>query len=68
MAVIPSFGKISQNIKNGLQGGNGKKAHVRFWLEGDGNCRVTVQGGKRAKLYRQEPPDHRTDISGYFHQ
>ena len=49
MAVIPSFGKISQNIKKRSAGGNGKKAHVRFWLEGDGNCRVTVQGGGKSR-------------------
>ena len=49
IAVIPPFGKISQNIKKRSAGGNGKKAHVRFWLEGDGNCRVTVQGGEKSQ-------------------
>ena len=49
MAVIPPFGKISQNIKKRSAGGNGKKAHVRFWLEGDGNCRVTVRGGEKSQ-------------------
>ncbi len=56
MAAVPSSGKISQSISKRSAGGKGKKAYVRFFLEGDGNCRVTVQGGGKSQTVSAGSP------------
>lgn len=56
MAAIPVSGKISQNIQKRSVGGNKKKAYVRFFLEGDGNCRVMVQAGGKSQTVSAGSP------------
>ena len=56
MAAVPSSGKISQSISKRSAGGKGKQAYVRFFLEGDGNCRVTVQGGGKSQTVSAGSP------------
>lgn len=56
MAAVPVSGKISQSIQKRTAGGKGKNAYVRFFLEGDGNCRVTVRGGEKSQTVSAGDP------------
>ena len=48
-AVIPGGGRISQEIGNRTTGTAGKNTTVRFLLEGEGDCRVTVTVAGKSK-------------------